>query len=292
MALDTYAGLKAVVANYLKRSDLTTPIIDFIFLAEKNIEQKLRFADNDTWTVSSTTTAGQDYVLAPVGCIEPIMFRLETDPIRELEVGSLRELARLRQSNTSGIPNSIVPMGIGPPVAITKWEDGGAGLISKATAVAHGLVVNGKVTISGTKSYNGLWVVTSTPTVDTFTIPADGVADDATGLCRRYQMSLLFDEGTTAAEDYTLFYRAKFEYLKDTGTDATSSLETTWLLDQFPNLLLYGTLMEAEPYIKNDPRVALWAARFEDSLRAVRKQQWRKRAGGGELRVRPDVPLV
>jgi hypothetical protein len=250
-------------------------------------EQKIRFADNDTWTKSATTTAGQDYVLAPVGCIEPIMFRLETDPIRELEVGSLRELARKRQSNTSGIPNTIVPMGFGNRGSITVWTTVG-GTSSKATSTAHGLALGQRVNITGTTSYNGIWPTTVIDDADNFTIAANFVGNDATGTWQLVQMSLLLDEGTTAAESYTLFYRARFDYLKDV-VDTTG---TTWLLDQFPNLLLYGTLMEAEPYIKNDPRTALWAARFTDALTAIRKQQWRKRTGGGELRVRPDVPFV
>jgi len=286
MAFSTYSAFKTVVANYLKRGDLTTQIPDFIFLAEKNIEQKLRFSEQDTWTQSATTTAGQDYVLAPIGCIEPIMFRLETDPIRELEVASLRELARLRQTNTSGIPQAIIPMG-GHWGSITVWATVG-GTASKATSASHGLSAGQIISISGTTSYNGLWTISAVDAT-TFTIPANFVANDATGTWRTEQMALLFDEATTSAEDYTLFYRARFDYLKDV-VDADEG--TTWLLYNFPNLLLWGTLMEAEPYIKNDNRMPLWGARFGDSLRAIQKLQWRKRTGGGELRIRPDVPLT
>jgi hypothetical protein len=285
MALDTYGGFKTLLAGFLKRGDLTTTIPDLIYLAELNIEQKIRFAENDTWTQDAAMTAGQPYVLAPVGTIEPLYLSLETDPLRELEVVGLRELKRMAQANSSAIPQAMVPMGSGPTSAITLWATVG-GTAVKATSVAHGLEVGERVVVAGTVSYNGLWPVTAKD-ADTFTIAANYVNPETVGTWRRHRMSLLFDEAPGSAYDYTLFYRAKFEYMKNCVSDEAS----TWLLDQFPNLILYGTLLEAEPFIKNDQRAALWAARFEDSLDAIKKQQWRKRVGGGELRVKNDVPL-
>ena len=42
MALTTYTELKASLADWLNRSDLTTTIPDFISLAEAQIERQLR----------------------------------------------------------------------------------------------------------------------------------------------------------------------------------------------------------------------------------------------------------
>lgn len=45
MALDTYTGLKAAIASWLMRDDLTDAIPDFIMLAEARISRTLRVAE-------------------------------------------------------------------------------------------------------------------------------------------------------------------------------------------------------------------------------------------------------
>jgi hypothetical protein len=51
--------------------------------------------------------------------------------------------------------------------------------------------------------------------------------------------------------DGELTYYAKIPSLSDSNT-------SNWLLAYAPDLYLYGALVEAEPYLKNDERVALW----------------------------------
>jgi hypothetical protein len=48
-----------------------------------------------------------------------------------------------------------------------------------------------------------------------------------------------------------LTYYAKIPALSDANT-------SNWLLAYAPDLYLYGALIEAEPYLKNDERVAVW----------------------------------
>lgn len=60
MALATYAQLKASVADWLHRTDLTTPIIDGIALCEARIRNDLRcraMEQSATGTLSATTLA-------------------------------------------------------------------------------------------------------------------------------------------------------------------------------------------------------------------------------------------
>ena len=40
----------------------------------------------------------------------------------------------------------------------------------------------------------------------------------------------------------------------------SASQSTNWVLDNHPDLYLYGSLMQAAPYLKNDERVPLWLA--------------------------------
>lgn len=52
----------------------------------------------------------------------------------------------------------------------------------------------------------------------------------------------------------------------------TSGNTTNWLLSLAPDLYLYGTLLEAAPYLKNDARIAVWGSGFStarDDLNAL-----------------------
>src|SRR5690606_38433704 len=42
--------------------------------------------------------------------------------------------------------------------------------------------------------------------------------------------------------------------------------ETNWLTDYAPNALLYGTLVQCEPFLKNDARVSTWQQFYIDQL--------------------------
>lgn len=70
MALTTYSELKASVADFLNRTDLTSTIPDFIALAEADINSHfdLRTVESD---VALTATAGSRYIALPAGFREP-----------------------------------------------------------------------------------------------------------------------------------------------------------------------------------------------------------------------------
>ena len=76
MALTTYTELKAAVADWLNRTDLTTPIIDFISLAEAEMKRRLRRA-----TESTTIYISAGNMNGPSDMAEPIHLRLSSsDP--------------------------------------------------------------------------------------------------------------------------------------------------------------------------------------------------------------------
>jgi hypothetical protein len=282
--VDDYDALLATVAEFLKRGDLTTQIPGLIHLAEKSVEKRLRYragsettsswdatgvisafatanggaktevtsaghglSDDDKVRISSSVSynglhivsasaantfeietdfvaddgasvwrklsamrAGDDLIAVPTGCLEPLHLRMETDPIRYCEVVSLNKFTQIMESNTSGIPQGILP---------------------------YGTVI--------------------------YLAPAP-----------------------SSIIHYTLFYRAKVAYLKD-GAGAA----TTWLLTEAPDVLLYGALAHAAPFIKNDERLPMWNAIFQTLLADFARQQWRRRTGGGELRCQPDFDV-
>lgn len=41
------------------------------------------------------------------------------------------------------------------------------------------------------------------------------------------------------------------------------TVQTNWITDYAPQLLLYGTLLEATPFLKNDERIAVWQQMYD-----------------------------
>lgn len=85
---------------------------------------------------------------------------------------------------------------------------------------------------------------------------------DTTGQPKTY--SIVGDElqfAPTPDQSYTveLAYFKRLPALSDSNT-------SNWILTNVPQLYLYGALLEAEPFLENDQRVALWGAQFQASL--------------------------
>lgn len=69
-------------------------------------------------------------------------------------------------------------------------------------------------------------------------------------------------------------------------TALSSANSTNWFIDEAPDLLLYGSLLEAEPFIKNDNRLTVWKSFYDDSFMAVRDEERREGLSGGSLATR------
>jgi hypothetical protein len=52
--------------------------------------------------------------------------------------------------------------------------------------------------------------------------------------------------------------------------------QTNWLTEYAPQLLLYGTLLEATPFLKNDERIAVWQGFYDRSLAALGREDIKK----------------
>ena len=84
-------------------------------------------------------------------------------------------------------------------------------------------------------------------------------------------------------------YTAEMDYYKkwDIATDTTN-----WLLTNAPSAYLYGSLLQAEPFLKNDKRIPVWERRFETSLADIEMADKRERWSGNSLAIRPDITPV
>lgn len=79
---------------------------------------------------------------------------------------------------------------------------------------------------------------------------------------------------------YTMefFVHKNFDKLSDSNT-------TNWIVTNQPNIYLYASLLEAEPYLVNDARTATWEALYTQSINKLILKDRRDRIpdGGGEM---------
>ncbi len=86
-----------------------------------------------------------------------------------------------------------------------------------------------------------------------------------------------------AAYEIEVAYYKKFDTLGDgTGSTVTSN----WLTLNAPDVLLYASLLEAEPFIKNDERIQVWLTGYENAIRKITDADDRDRHSGSTMRVR------
>jgi hypothetical protein len=85
----------------------------------------------------------------------------------------------------------------------------------------------------------------------------------------------------TPDANYTteLTYYAKLAKLSTSNT-------TNWLLTSNPDIYLYGSLLQAAPYLQDDARIQTWAALYERALNDSQTADDRGASSGGALLTR------
>ena len=79
-------------------------------------------------------------------------------------------------------------------------------------------------------------------------------------------------------------YTTSMLYYKKT-TALSDSATTNDMLTNNPDVYLYGSLLEAEPFLMNDQRVQLWGIAFKQAIDDIQSQDNKDRHSGSELRV-------
>ena len=84
-------------------------------------------------------------------------------------------------------------------------------------------------------------------------------------------------------------YTAEMDYYAklDIATDSTN-----WVLTNSPSVYLYGSLLAAEPFLKNDKRIQVWQERFDRAIADLEMADSRERHSGGSLAIRADITPV
>ena len=70
------------------------------------------------------------------------------------------------------------------------------------------------------------------------------------------------------------------------------SVDVNAMFTANPDLYLYGALVAAEPYLKNDRRMPLWRAQYDAIIARVESGDSRDRASASVLQVRTDYQVV
>lgn len=68
-------------------------------------------------------------------------------------------------------------------------------------------------------------------------------------------------------------------YTRLTSLDAITNT-TNWFTDNAPDVLLYGALLEAVPFLKDDERIPVWRSYFDEAVGTVRREENRENSSG------------
>jgi len=201
MAINTYGTLKAAVANWLDRDDLSDRIPEFISLSEAIFNRTLRIRAMET-TVSDSTPSGSKEDALPTGYLQMREIHLVTSPVVSLSYITPEIMYRIRAGSTNGRPTS-------------------------------------------------------------YTIMGDNI---------------LFGPTPDSVYTYSMTYYKAIDALSDSAT-------TNWAILNAPDLYMYGTLLQAEPFLMNDERVPLWERGFRQAITDIQEQDNKDRHSGSEMRV-------
>lgn len=110
MAIGTLTELKAEIASYLNRDDLTTAIPTFISLAEDAFNRDIRHRKMIK-RAQATLTAGDSYLALPSDFLEAIAFTIQASPNVLLSLRTIEQLASDNPNNTTGKPTGFALVG-------------------------------------------------------------------------------------------------------------------------------------------------------------------------------------
>jgi hypothetical protein len=78
-----------------------------------------------------------------------------------------------------------------------------------------------------------------------------------------------------------------YAYTADLAADGN----TNWWTTNAWEILLYGALVRAEPYLMNDPRLEVWKKFYEEAVAKLAKAEKAGRAGGERLVIESYLPV-
>jgi hypothetical protein len=65
----------------------------------------------------------------------------------------------------------------------------------------------------------------------------------------------------------------------------SATVASNWMLENAPDVYLYGALLELEPFIQNDARIAVWGTGYTKAIEQIQLQDDKDRHSGSALTV-------
>ena len=93
---------------------------------------------------------------------------------------------------------------------------------------------------------------------------------------------LVLPDNSSGSHDGTLLYYAEFPSLSDSNP-------TNWLVENAPDVYLYGTLIEAKPYLEDYENLATWVAMYETAINDLEDEDKKSKRSGSPLVMRPEA---
>lgn len=296
MAIGQYSELKTALANYLHRDDLTSRIPEFIKLAEdwaavnlriRGMEASAQLVLKKAVAITAANVAGTADVIT--------LTNASGEEVTSQTLGETYSFT-LEGTNTTSVTVNVDGVGA---VALNKGDG--------STALEAGDLVNGaEVHIYNDGTRFRL-------------VPPGGIP-----LPSRYvQMRRIFLDGNpvrqlsmeqpvnfwrkflssstgkprvfTVEGEYIVFgprmdgtYYGRILYYRRFAT-MSGDTDSNALIDSFGGILLYRSLLEAAPYIGNDPRLLTWSALLDQLMEDLEVADRDDRYSGSELVASTDI---
>lgn len=75
------------------------------------------------------------------------------------------------------------------------------------------------------------------------------------------------------------------------SADLSADEDTHWLLTNFWEVVLYGALKEAAPYLRDDNRIILWTGLYKEAIKELRDYEFDEGVIGSENTSEPTYPV-
>lgn len=106
-------------------------------------------------------------------------------------------------------------------------------------------------------------------------------ANDTKGRPRNYAiLDQSIEVFPTPDQDYT------FEMVYVETLPPLASNTTNWLLDEYPEAYLYGSLVHSAPYLQEDARLQTWSALYQAAVSAINEDGLRAKTSGSGRRIK------
>lgn len=302
MALSNYTELQASIADYLNRSDLTAAIPDFISLTEAKLKRRykdfspLSASNVNNWILTSypdvylygALLEASPYLVedqrvdvwaqlyaAAVGTLRGTVGNADFDDYDGLKLAVGDWLAR---ADLDGVVPQLIKLG---EAKLFRKFDGVTALTSSNTT--NWILTNHPdlylyASLSEAAPYLGqddrlqTWRTLYEAEIGRVRKPKSGVSlDDYDGLKAAIADWLERYDLDDAIPDFIELAEARIRR-RVRDIDPLTAVETTnWMLTNHPDVYLFGSLVEAIPYIGNDERIPLWQAKYDAAFAEVRR---------------------